>query len=511
MFTPFLHPVRLCEVLTMRCLVPLSVLFCAAAITACDDNQSSHPTAPNAVRAGQLAASGATVVDIGNDTTAQNETPIAVNPTNPQNFVVGANDWNYNDGCAVNATFDGGKTWTPTVPNGFIPGVTRFTNDTSVAGTGTGDFGGDPAVAFDKNGIAYFACYSYRVSGFGSIRAQLLLSTSSDGGRTWRKGGSKEPLTVVAQWDASGITKGSTGQFQDHDSMWIDPTDRRIYIAWAQFHGNGSNSPIFVAVSSDGGQTFSTPAQITASTVRSNQDARIVTNGDGSHAYLVFDNGVQGGKGAVMYVSESSDRGVTWSAPVRFASFNNPVCLFPPYCFNVSGNPFRGPGSYPVPAFDPVGRRLYVAYADIVGGLAQLFLASVPEGSITDASKWKIVPMAAGNSGDRLNVEMSIDRTSGRIDFISEDRSYSNNTLVDITYGKSSDQGASFATQRVTRAGYDPAQYGVPSGSGFRPFIGDYNGIVSLPTKAAFAWTGVGKSYGPPPINLDIFFGAVTP
>ena len=76
--------------------------------------------------------------------------------------------------------------------------------------------------------------------------------------------------------------------------------------------------------------------------------------------------------------------------------------------------------------------------------------------------------MAPGNSGDRLNVEMSIDRASGRIDFISEDRSYSNNTLVDITYGKSFDQGTSFATQRVTRAGYDPALYGVPSGSGFR-------------------------------------------
>ena len=61
------------------------------------------------------------------------------------------------------------------------------------------------------------------------------------------------------------------------------------------------------------------------------------------------------------------------------------------------------------------------------------------------------------------------------------------------------------------RQGFDPSQSGVPSGSGFSPFIGDYNGIVSLPTKAAFAWTGVGKPVGNPPINLDIFFGSVTP
>jgi len=496
----------------MRRFVSLPLLFSAAAIAACSDSQSNRATAPDEARMAQLAASGATVVDIGNDTTAQNETPIAVNPTNPQNFIVGANDWNYNDGCAVNATFDGGKTWTPTVPDGFIPGVTRYTNDPALPGTGTGDFGGDPVVAFSADGkTAYYACYSYRVSGYSSYKAQLLLSTSKDGGRTWQKGGGTDPLTVVGQWDASGITKGSTGQFQDHESIWVDPTDGRIYITWAQFHGNGSNSPIYVAVSSDGGKKFSTPAQITASTVRSNQDARIVTNGDGSHAYLTFDNGVQGGKGAVMYVSESSDRGVTWSAPFRFAAFKNPVCLFPPYCFNVSGTPFRGPGSYPVPAFDPIGRRLYVAYADIVDGLAQLFLASAPEGSVTDGSKWTVVPVTPAGTGDRLNVEMSIDGTSGRIDFISQDRSYSNNTLVDITYGFSTNHGASFTTQRVTRTGYDPALYGVPSGSGFRPFIGDYNGIVSLPTKAVFAWTGVGKSYGGLPINLDIFFGSVTP
>lgn len=506
----------------MRVYGTCSALLAVFVLAACDDSQSNRPTAPNVASGAKLAASGALVVDVGDDgrdTTAQNETPIAVNPTNPQNFIVGANDWNYNDGCAVNASIDGGKTWTPTIPDGFLPGVTRFTNDPNVPGTGTGDFGGDPAVAFGKDGTAYFACYTYRGSGFGSLRAQLLLSTSKDGGKTWRNGRTTgegaQPLTVVAQWDASGITKGSTGQFQDHESIWVDPTDGRIYITWAQFHGNGSNSPIYVAVSSNGGKTFSTPAQITASTVRSNQDARIVTNGDGSHAYLTFDNGVQGGKGAVMYVSESSGPGIslTWSAPVKIATFKEPVCLFPPYCFNRSGTPFRGPGSYPVPAFDPTIGRLYVAYSDIVDGQAQLFLAFAPEGGVTDPTKWKTISMAPGASGDRLNVEMSIERKSGRIDFISDDRSYSYNMLVDITYGygKSTPDGATFVTQRVTSNGFDPGLYGVPSSStsGFRPFIGDYNGIVSLPTSAAFAWTGVGNRPASPPVNLDIFFGSV--
>src|SRR2546422_2595755 len=70
----------------------------------------------------------------------------------PTNLIAGAKDWNLNDGCAVNASFDGGQTWTATLPNGFIPGVTRFTNDPSVPGTGFFDAGGDPAVAFGPDG-----------------------------------------------------------------------------------------------------------------------------------------------------------------------------------------------------------------------------------------------------------------------------------------------------------------------------------------------------------------------
>src|SRR4051812_26329670 len=81
------------------------------------------------VSGGTVFASGGAVqnMDVSRDQTAQNETPLAVNPRNALNLITGANDWNYNDGCAVNATFDGGKRWTPTLPSGFLPGVTKYT------------------------------------------------------------------------------------------------------------------------------------------------------------------------------------------------------------------------------------------------------------------------------------------------------------------------------------------------------------------------------------------------
>jgi hypothetical protein len=96
----------------------------------------------------------------------------------------------------------------------------------------------------------------------------------------------------------------------------------------------------------------------------------------------------------------------------------------------------------------------------------------------------------------------------GRIDVAYYDRKYSHNRLVDVTYAVSSDGGQSWRTARVTSSGFDPSQWGVPAGSGFRPFIGDYNGIASTPTSARLTWTGVSP---PAPYNLDIEYATVTP
>ncbi|MGZ6077522.1 MAG: hypothetical protein ACXWK6_06930, partial [Myxococcaceae bacterium] len=81
-------------------------------------------------------------------------------------------------------------------------------------------------------------------------------------------------------------------------------------------------------------------------------DQRVVTDPSGN-AYLVFDNGVNGGKGlTVLYASKSTNGGLSWSTPVQFATLTNPVCVFPTYCFNISGGQFRAGGSYPAPAWD---------------------------------------------------------------------------------------------------------------------------------------------------------------
>ena len=481
------------------------VVASVALLGACHTDVLIDPARAGTAASAKNGNAAATVVNVSNDTTAQNETPLAVNPLNSLNMVTGANDWNYNDGCAVNATFDGGKTWTKTLPNGFIPGISKYTNNPAVAGTGPYDYGGDPAVAFGPDGTAYFACFGYQASSPHGVA--LLLSRSTDGGRTWLTGDPTQPLALVSSFNGDGKARGSTGQFPDHEAIHV-AKNGTIYVTWAQFSGSGSHSPVYVATSTDRGLSFGPPVKVTSGSIRSDQDQRIVTDPATGFAYLTFDNSIQGGKGTAMYVSVSRDRGASWGAVSQISTFVNPVCLFPPSCFNISGAPFRGPGSYPVPAFDPTTRRLFVSYTDIVNGKAQILLTSA---SIDNLAAWSAPTIVAAGSGDRINVEMSIEPMSGRIDMMTNDRSWSGNTLFDVTYLTSANHGQTWSTQRVTSSSWDASQFGVPSGAGIRPFIGDYDGIVSLPTSVGMAWTGPGTTYGTLPTNLEIYFGRVSP
>ena len=86
---------------------------------------------------------------------AQNETAIAQNPFNPRQLVAGFNDYRRGDGtCGTAFSGNGGSSWTDsTLPNGFTRG-TAFGNVARQYWQASGD----PSVAWDSRGNAYFAC-----------------------------------------------------------------------------------------------------------------------------------------------------------------------------------------------------------------------------------------------------------------------------------------------------------------------------------------------------------------
>jgi hypothetical protein len=179
-----------------------------------------------------------------------NETSIAVNPTNERNMIGGANDYQLalNPGGHVSetvlsrahVTFDAGRTWSE-YPILF---------DSSYQGTG------DPAVAFDASGHAYYATLGFKFVGpANALNPDILVARSSDGGRTWAS------VRVAA---GSG-NEGSVGDLLDKEYIAAWGNGNAI-VTWGDFRlgqkGSFVSGRIHASVTHDAGVTWTAPQVI---------------------------------------------------------------------------------------------------------------------------------------------------------------------------------------------------------------------------------------------------------
>jgi hypothetical protein len=272
----------------------------------------------------------------------QNEPTAAVNPRNPRNFLAGQNDYRRGDSaCAADFSLDGGRHFgSETLPTGFTaPGVSGGQRHYWNAN-------GDPSVAFDSRGTAYYFCLLFDrpaptsdVNGFSS---GLFLYRSTDGGASWSFPGSlvkqTDGLGAIALLDKPYMTvdTGANSRFRD-----------RIYAAWVEYNPNFSADPVSFAWSSDAGATWHLTGAISgtsaslcpvtfdgspAGTCNATQFPQpfVAPNGD---VYVVFQNfnnalGGPADNHAQMLIVKSTDGGASFSAPVKVADFYDlPDCL----------------------------------------------------------------------------------------------------------------------------------------------------------------------------------------
>ena len=174
-----------------------------------------------------------------------NETSIAVNPANPMNMIGGANDYQLTlnaDGklgesilSQAHVTFDGGKTW----------------SDFPVFSNSAYQATGDPAVAFDATGRAYYATLGFRFVGPANVmNPDVLVNTSGDGGKTWN--------TSVVQPGSGNF--GSVGNSLDKE--WVAAWGNgNAIVTWTNFLQGQKGAIVSVtthsSVSHDGGNTWS--------------------------------------------------------------------------------------------------------------------------------------------------------------------------------------------------------------------------------------------------------------
>src|SRR5215212_1080798 len=259
----------------------------------------------------------------------QHEDAVAVNPHNPDNAIVVARDFRGNNRNYLDATTDGGVTWTEQLfprPSPDLP------------------YDLDPAIFFRPDGRAYLLSSSFTDWPNGGV----YIAWSDDGGLTW------SPLVQITP---------PTGHFDDKSWLAFDttggPHSGSIYVTWTRF----GNAEIFLARSTDGGVTWSPAVQVSNGASAINNDGpQPVVLPDGTLLILFLHDANPGALGTLTK-AVSTDGGQTF-AP------NTP--LFP-----IQQSPFTLPGenwrifTYHSLAYDPVRGWLTVIWPDYRDGATE--------------------------------------------------------------------------------------------------------------------------------------------
>jgi hypothetical protein len=317
--------------------------------------------------------------DLQGRSQAQDETAIAVDPSNSGSIVAASNDYRRGDvTCGIDYSLDGGSTWADvTLPNGFVRGTAYGASRQYFQASG------DPSVAFDTKGNAYYDCQMFQ-RGAGTTpnsdlsSAVYVFRSTLNAGASWNFPG----RPVVESPDVSGTGEAP---FEDKPYMTVDnhvgsPFQDRVYVTWTEFTSDGT-AYLWEEHSNDYGETFSHPVLVSRNSplcdqtyglptphgrCNENQFSDPFTGPDGA-LYVVYDNynnSVSGNENwNQILLVKSTDGGQSFGRPVRVSKFYDL-----PDCQTYTGqDPFRacvpekGPTSnsffratnYPSGATDP--------------------------------------------------------------------------------------------------------------------------------------------------------------
>ena len=304
---------------------------CVLALVACGGGgggggSSESPPSPPAPPDPQVRVSGSSPFAPGCDAApasgtlyvnAEVEPMLAVNPKNASNMIAVWQQDRWSNGGArgllAGVSQDGGRTWTM-----HMAAFSRCTGGTPANG---GDYprASDPWVSFGLDGTAHQSSLSFAgdVLAAGSSSA-VLVSRSTDGGVSW-----SNPTTLIR--DGSNF-------FNDKDSLTADPTDARFaYAVWDRLAATGGG-PAYLGRSTDGGLTWEPAVPIydpgrTSQTI--NNQIVVLSNGILIDFFTQLDTPPSAPASATLAIIRSTDKGITWSAPITISPVQSVGTLDP--------------------------------------------------------------------------------------------------------------------------------------------------------------------------------------
>ena len=271
---------------------------------------------------------------------SQNETVACRQPTIPTTCCSAQNDYRNGDGsCGFDYSLDGGEHF----GDGLLP--ESFTAPGFVAPRHYWDASGDPVVAFDSEGYAYYACLQFNrgvTSDLGGDHSGIFVYRSANGGASWTF-----PGDPVVQDDGLGEVGLNDKEWMTVDTSQDSPFQDRVYVAWSRYSADFSAAVINESHSSDHGVTWSAPQEISGfdadlcpinfggpppGTCDANQFSNVFTSPNGT-VFVVFQNfnnalADGGDNHNQILLVKSERRGATWSDPVKVADFYDlPDCV----------------------------------------------------------------------------------------------------------------------------------------------------------------------------------------
>jgi len=342
-----------------------------------------------------------------------NEPAIAVNSKEPQQVAVA---WQVNASAAYSK--DGGETWK--IAEGTAPKEYRVSGDVSLAY----DAAGRAIlcyIAFDKLGTTNYWAQ-------GATRNGIFIRRSLDGGQTWEPAAS----TVISHESTPGIP------FEYKPWVVADtsgPHAGNLYGGWTQF--TLAASDLLFSRSADGGKTWSKPIKLNSAPGLPRDDNGALEGFHGVVApdgalYTIWDDR----DGIMMAVSH--DGGQTFSKDRRI------IPAGPGY-FGITGvsrsNGFPQIGLDP--RSGKQGGKLYVAWSDYSNGDVDVFVASSSDHGRSWGKPVRVNNDPIHNGNDQFFQWMAVDPQSGAVNLIFYDRR-TDNSKTTVTLARSTDGGTTF-------------------------------------------------------------------
>ncbi len=262
---------------------------------------------------------------------------------------------------------------------------------------------------------------------------------------------------------------GSFIPFEDKPFIACDTTTssykNNVYVSWTRF--NFVNSSVQFSRSTDNGKGYSTPISISDTGGVQGSVPAVGPNGE---VYVIWE-----GSPATFYLDLSTNGGKNFGADkhvVGIVDINDSPCYrrnsFPTFDVDRSAGPYSG--------------SLYTSWSDNRNGDPDIYFTYSRDQGDSWATPMRVNTDPLGNGRDQFFPWLSVDN-KGRVNIIWYDaRKDPNNRLLEVWGTVSRDGGQSFDTDfLISDLQFDPC---------LDSFLGDYNGAVATPDDRIFPlWT----------------------